>query len=198
MSDELLRAAEQLADAVEHHLEDGELGLTRRPMRSEYDEGEDGQQEFKEALELWEYDSELIKTALERALRNYRRVQERAICAAVAAVVCDRVDIWLGTRPAPEAVRKKAGRGKENSRATPSGLVLKKFQRRGLVTRGPRGGWMPASCGGCIVFSTYQRRSTAREKRWFCGRAQAAAVQAHQFAEFHGRRAVADKAPGMA
>src|SRR6516164_4527261 len=106
MSDELLRAAEQLADAVEHHLEDGELGLTRRPMRSEYDEGEDGQQEFKEALELWEYDSELIKTALERALRNYRRVQERAICAAVAAVVCDRVDIWLGTRPAPEAVRK--------------------------------------------------------------------------------------------
>lgn len=82
---ELLRAAEELADAVERHLEDGEFGPTQRPMRSEYDEGEDGQQEFKDSLELWEYDCELIKTTLERALRNYRRVEEHAICQRAMA-----------------------------------------------------------------------------------------------------------------
>jgi len=84
MNDELARAAEALADAVELHV-DGELAVPLRPQRSEYEEGEDGQQEFEEALELWEYDSELRRTTLERALERYRRAEERAICERAMA-----------------------------------------------------------------------------------------------------------------
>jgi hypothetical protein len=110
MSDELLRAAEELADAVENHLEDGNPGFFP-PTRAEFAAGQEGDQEFKQERELYLESREHTKDTLERALFRYRRVEERATCQRATANSSSRNGTAAAANPKPKQRANRASKG---------------------------------------------------------------------------------------
>jgi hypothetical protein len=72
-AEELLWAAERLAEAVEEHLE---VANECPPQRIEFDSGEEGDAEFREAVEIFLEDQESARAFLRRALRDYRHLEQ--------------------------------------------------------------------------------------------------------------------------
>jgi hypothetical protein len=76
-TEELLFAAERLAEAVDDFRK---LDRYSPPSRTDFDAGQDDEEEFREAAALYAEDREDAKAALVCALRDYRRAQEHELC----------------------------------------------------------------------------------------------------------------------
>jgi hypothetical protein len=81
-SEELLLAAERLAEAAE---EFRETVADSPPRRSEFADGELGDRDFQTALEFYLEDRKAADVSLGRALRNYRLLQMHQLSARAIA-----------------------------------------------------------------------------------------------------------------
>jgi hypothetical protein len=92
MTNELLEAADYLADQVENYFTDEEI-LSLPPTRAEFEAGPAGDREYHEAVRD-HYDAcDASKDAVIRALRDYRRAEMLTICRKVitaTAVTAER------------------------------------------------------------------------------------------------------------
>jgi hypothetical protein len=111
MSEELLRAAEALADVVELHLEDGNPGFFP-PTRGEFAAGKEGDQEFEQELELYLESREDTTDTLERALGRYRRMEEREVCQRATTICSLRNGTAAVANPKLSSPRKRAEKGR--------------------------------------------------------------------------------------